>query len=55
MQTFVLLALALASPVAAASPSDSGGPLSESQAAYDVVAYDLDLAIDPRPSAWRAS
>jgi aminopeptidase N len=47
MRTVLLLALALAVPVATAAASDTGGPLSADQAAYDVLAYDLDLAIDP--------
>jgi len=47
MRTVHWLLLALVSPVGAAVPSDTGGPLSADQAAYDVLAYDLDLAIDP--------
>ena len=47
MRTVLLLSLVLASPVGAAALSDTGGPLSADQAAYDVLAYDLDLAIDP--------
>jgi aminopeptidase N len=29
-------------------PTDSGGPLTPEQAAYDVTAYDLDIAVAPR-------
>lgn len=47
MRIVLWLSLALAAAVAAAAPSDTGGPLSADQAAYDVLAYDLDLAIDP--------
>lgn len=43
----LLLALVLASPVVAAATRDTGGPLSVDQAAFDVLAYDLDLTIDP--------
>ena len=38
MRNVLLLSLALASPVGAAALSDTGGPLSADQAAYDVLA-----------------
>jgi hypothetical protein len=47
MRTVLLSSLVVASLAASALSADTGGPLSADQAAYDVLAYDLDLAIDP--------
>jgi hypothetical protein len=43
-----LTACSGAQPVPApAQPYDTGGPLLEEQAAYDVLHYDIELAVDP--------